>query len=446
MAQLTIHWLGQVSMKKAVVSNRIYLNCEQGSELDEKLVKELTYEIDQQPVSEYPLIIRNMSRIGEGAMSIPSGRLDLIPEDYEFVDKRCYASAYIPEPSFVPRPSQQEAIDLLNDNGLVEAPVGFGKSIIGLGIAHNLQVKTLVVCTTTTIRDMWAGEVKKWFGIEPGIIGGGKYNLDSPIVISNIQTLRNKANKLTQEFGLVIVDEVHRSPAKTFTDTLNLLKARYKVGLSGTMVRKDGLHCVLQDYFGTRKFVGRVENTMEPTIHLWDVPVELNANEFIPWANKITQLIANEVYRESVVNLAKSYAGEGHSVLVVCDRTELLEYGHMETKEASLIITGKVTGGSIRQDIMDCISRREARILWATQSIFSEGVSLNELSCVILATPINNEPLLKQIIGRIQRQAEGKLEPVVVDIGLQGNTGRRHRTSRKGTYISEGWNMVDKNE
>ncbi len=320
----------------------------------------------------------------------------------------------------------------------------FGKSIIGMGIAHNLQVKTLIVCTTTTIRDMWAGEIKKWFGIEPGIIGGGKYKLDSPIVVSNIQTLRNKAKDLTQEFGLVIVDEVHRSPAKTFTDTLNLLKARYKVGLSGTMVRKDGLHCVLQDYFGTRKYVGKVENTMEPTIHFWDLPVELNANEFIPWANKVTELVNNPIYRDSIVNLAKSYAGEGHTVLVVCDRTDLLEHGHMETSDASLIITGKVTG-EMRQKVMDVVAAGQARILWATQSIFSEGVSLNELSCVILATPINNEPLLKQIIGRIQRQAEGKLEPVVVDIGLRGNTGKRHRTSRKGTYIAEGWSMEDKN-
>ncbi len=111
-------------MKKAVVSNRIYLNCEEGSELDKALAKELTYEIDQQPVSEYPLIIRNMLRIGKGAASIPAGRLDLIPDDYEFVDKRVIANTHIPKPSFVPRQSQQDAIDLLTDNGLVEAPVG----------------------------------------------------------------------------------------------------------------------------------------------------------------------------------------------------------------------------------------------------------------------------------------------------------------------------------
>ena len=206
------------------------------------------------------------------------------------------------------------------------------------------------------------------------------------------------------------------------------------------MERKDGMHVVLPDYFGTTKFVGKVENIMEPTVHLYDSGIELNGNEFIPWANKITELYANESYRAQVLTLCNLYADAGHTVLALCDRTEMLSYLHEQTKDRSLIITGAVKGEQ-RDEVMDAMSARKASILFATQSIFSEGVSLNELSAVILITPINNKPLHTQICGRILRITEGKLDPVVVDIGLSGNTGRRHRNTRNSLYIEKGWKV-----
>jgi len=425
---------------KAVVSNRIYLNCDRGSELDKFLVSKLVHEIDQQPISPFPLLIRNILRISDTVVSIPSGCLDYIPKDYILIDKRVSPEVIIPQPSFVPRESQAAAIAQITNNGLIEAPVSFGKTIVGLGLAHKYQTKTLIITTTTTIRDMWVKEIKKWFGFDPGVIGGGKFNVKPAIVVGNIQTVRNRHTEISTMFGMLIIDEVHRSPSKTFTETLNSSKAKYKIGLSGTMDRKDGLHVVLPDYFGNNRFIGKVENIMEPTAHLYDTGIALSANEFIPWANKITELYANETYRAQVLALVNLYADAGHTVLALCDRTELLSYLHEETSDRSLIINGAVKGED-RDNVMDAVAAREASILFATQSIFSEGVSLNELSAVILITPINNLPLHTQICGRILRPCEDKLDPVIVDIGLLGNTGKRHRNTRNGLYVSRGWKI-----
>lgn len=430
-------------MSKAVISDRIYLNCEPGSLLEARLLKNLVYEIYQQG-SDYPLVIKNAYRITPKVMSIPSGRIDLIPEDYIVTDKRTLPSVNLPEPKFTLRPSQQEAVDLLTDNGLVNAPVGFGKSIVGLALAYKLQTKTLIITTTTTIRDMWISEIEKHFGIKAGIMGDGKFNIDSPIVVGNIQTVSRRLDKINAEFGLVIVDEVHRSPATTFTTTLNALRARYKVGLSGTLERKDGMHCVLQDYFGHIKFIGKVENVMTPSVHLYNTGIELNMNEFTPWAQLMTKLMTNPDYKNMVEALVKHYVSIGHKVLVLADRTEFLGDLHLRMSDDSFIITGAVKGSTIRNEIMDAVAALpRGCALFATQSIFSEGVSLNELSAVVLATPINNEPLLEQICGRVQRQAKDKPEPIIIDLGLIGNTGRKHQNNRKSFYINKGWKLCD---
>jgi hypothetical protein len=50
-------------------------------------------------------------------------------------------------------------------------------------------------------------------------------------------------------------------------------------------------------------------------------------------------------------------------------------------------------------------------------------------------------PLLEQLIGRIQRQAEGKLNPVVVDIKLEGWTVNNQFNNRLGHYMKQGYEI-----
>ena len=73
--------------------------------------------------------------------------------------------------------------------------------------------------------------------------------------------------------------------------------------------------------------------------------------------------------------------------------------------------------------------------------IRNPGISINELSCLVLATPINNEPLLTQLIGRILRKEEGKMQPIVVDIHLKGKTAARQAHSRMGYYMKQGYEI-----
>jgi superfamily II DNA or RNA helicase len=86
--------------------------------------------------------------------------------------------------------------------------------------------------------------------------------------------------------------------------------------------------------------------------------------------------------------------------------------------------------------------KKDKNVLFGTQSIFSEGISINELSCIVLATPINNEPLLTQLIGRIIRKEEGKLQPKVVDIHLKGKTASRQNQARLGYYMKQGYEVT----
>jgi superfamily II DNA or RNA helicase len=423
---------------KAVISHRIYMDCT--AELQDKIDKELTYAIPTHNPLDPPEMIKNMGIIRNGLVSLPIGRTDLIPEHYEIVDRRINKPVDFPEFKFELRKSQQDVYDAIEDNAIINAWVSWGKTFTGLAIAGKLGQKTLVVTHTVALRNQWAKEVEKVFGITAGIIGSGRFELDAPIVIGNTQSLYRNIDKIRKEFGTIILDEMHHVSSPTFSKILDTNYCRYKIGLSGTIERKDGKHVVFRDYFGNTLFKPPKENYMTPSIHIVPSEIRFMDGAKTPWANRVTALSNDEEYRHTVSMLAAAYAARGHKVLVVSDRVSFLKSCAELTGDKAVCVTGEVAHED-REGLIDRILYGDANVLYGTQAIFSEGISVDTLSCLILGTPVNNEPLLTQLIGRVIRKKEGKISPVVIDIHLKGNTARRQASNRVGFYMKQGWEM-----
>lgn len=423
---------------KAVISNRIYL--EVTPEYKEVLSKELTYTIPSYNPNDPPQVIKNMARVRENLVTIPVGRTDLIPSHYEIVDKRVTVPVDFPEFKFPLRDSQQAVYDELDDNCIINAWVSWGKTFTGLAIAGKLGQKTLVVTHTVPLRNQWAKEVEKVFGFKPGIIGSGQFDLDAPIVIGNTQTLSRNIGKIKREFGTIILDEMHHVSSPTFSKILDTNYCRYKIGLSGTIERKDGKHVVFRDYFGSKVFKPPKENSMTPTVEIFRSEVRFMDGANIPWAKRVNALANNDEYRHTVAMLAAAYAAKGHKVLVVSDRVHFLKSCAVLTGEKAICVTGEVPHEQ-REGLLNEILYGDKNVLYGTQAIFSEGISVNSLSCLILGTPINNEPLLTQLIGRVVREQEGKRQPVIIDIHLKGKTATKQASNRMGHYMKQGYKI-----
>jgi superfamily II DNA or RNA helicase len=408
--------------------------------LQDKIDKELTYTIPTHNPLDPPQVIKNMGIIRNGLVSLPIGRTDLIPEHYEIVDKRIHVPVDFPEFRFDLRDSQKKVFDEIEDNAIINAWVSWGKTFTGLAIAGKLGQKTLVVTHTVSLRNQWAKEVEKVYGFKPGIIGSGQFDLDSPIVIGNTQTLYRNIEKIRKEFGTIILDEMHHVSSPTFSKILDTNYCRYKIGLSGTIERKDGKHVVFRDYFGNTLFKPPKENYMTPTVHLVASEIRFMDGAKVPWANRVTKLSNDEEYRHTVSMLAAAYAARGHKVLVVSDRVAFLKACTELSGDKAVCVTGEVAQED-REGLIDQILYGDANILYGTQAIFSEGISVDTLSCLILATPVNNEPLLTQLVGRVIRKKEGKVSPVIIDIHLKGNTARKQASNRVGFYMKQGWDM-----
>ena len=90
---------------KAVIKNRIQIMGTPA--LFNKIEKELTYTLPPRMPQDPPMVFKTIRYIRDGLISIPVGRIDLIPEDFEVFDKRVSVEADFPKFKFDLRPSQQ---------------------------------------------------------------------------------------------------------------------------------------------------------------------------------------------------------------------------------------------------------------------------------------------------------------------------------------------------
>jgi len=421
---------------KAVLSNRIYLTDREGlfEELSSQLKHIIIPKFVPQGQRPRPKVILDITRIG-GCLTIPSGRQDLIPDDYKIIDKRTCDDVHFPAiaEGLSLREAQQDAVDQVTEGCIINAPPAFGKTYTALFIARVLSMRTLVIVHTTTLRDQWEDEYKLVFGQQCGIVGGGKDTSDKAVLtVGNIQTIRNKGTKWLSQFGVIILDECHHSPSRTFTDVLDKCKATYKIGLSATLKRKDQMEVVLPDYIGGNVIIPPDDgNFLIPTINIIDSKIPLPTG--LHWNERLDKLHNNPDYIQLLYDVTRIQEAKGRKVIVLSSRVDLLDMLSEELPEA-LLVKGAT------EDRKALLADSESyNVLLGSMQIFSEGISLNHLDCLIIATPINNDSLLEQIVGRVTRKKPGKKDPIVFDIKLSGNTGLNQSNARKSLYISKEW-------
>lgn len=133
------------------------------------------------------------------------------------------------------------------------APTGKGKTVVALWLAAVLGVRVLVITPNTEIMENWIAEAKEHVGVDAGVVRQDKCEWkNKKVVVSIIHSLagRDYGPEFYEGFGLVVWDEAHVTGAFTFSQTLGMFNARYKLALTATARRKDGAECLFFNYFG----------------------------------------------------------------------------------------------------------------------------------------------------------------------------------------------------
>jgi superfamily II DNA or RNA helicase len=155
------------------------------------------------------------------------------------------------------REYQEEAVErwMEDRKGTVVLPTGSGKTHVALEIIKELNVATLVVVPTLELLDQW----KEKIPFDCGELSGREKDLRA-ITVSTYDSAYINIEQIGNRFLLIVFDEVHHLPSESYRNIAEMSAAPYRLGLTATYEREDGLHRFLPDLVGGKIFELRADD------------------------------------------------------------------------------------------------------------------------------------------------------------------------------------------
>jgi superfamily II DNA or RNA helicase len=333
------------------------------------------------------------------------------------------------------------------------AAPGAGKTQMGIKMMEILGKNTLIIVPKKDLIDQWVERILATTDIarsDIGICQSGKIDyLDKKVVVGVVHTIvKFKRQRDFQEnFGTIIFDECDSSvPPATFAPCASMFTAKYRIGMTASETREDGLDIIFRNHISEVKIVCEKSNTMTPEIlamHYYRSSGELPfSKDIIARKGMLLSLLAeNEHRNDAIARMTRDIAITGNfPTVVMSDRKEqlkkiynILTNTYKVSPSSIGYYVGTLNNGRDRKEENKQVAQN-SKIILATYGQMSRGTDIPRLNAIILATPRND---LRQVVGRIERANPGKATPLVVDFidesySLAQSGGKKRKEYYKG--------------
>lgn len=334
------------------------------------------------------------------------------------------------------RHEQQLAANALvaYDNGILAATTAFGKTVIAAWLIAKRGVNTLVLVHREQLMEQWVQRLSTFLEVPTkaiGRIGGGRRKATGILDVALIQSLvrKGEVSDLVSGYGHLVVDECHHLSAPSFEQVARRSNARYVLGLSATVTRKDGHHPVFFMHCGPVRYRvdAKQQAAARPFSHsVWVRPTAFrpletdNTDARIQFHELYDALISDESRNQLIVDDVLAALHEGRTPVLLTERTEHLErltsvlspsVKHLFTLQGGM---GKKYLRRIIED-MNAVPDSEPRLLLATGGYIGEGFDDARLDTLFLTLPVSWRGTIAQYAGRLHRLYDSKKEVRIYD-------------------------------
>ncbi len=342
--------------------------------------------------------------------------------DYQLDDLRKKKQDAIFQSNIHPLTHQHAAIEATHkkDFGIIVAPPGSGKTVIGLKIIAAKQQPALIVVHRKQIADQWVERIQAFLNIpktDIGMIGSGKSKVGKQITVAMIQSLAKKIQnepEITNHFGTLVVDECHHIPAETFANTISKLKTYYQYA---TPFRKYSDGKLIFVYLGeviAEIKPSEIESFKRTRIILRNTDFEFPFNPKTDAFETLSKVLVHDTARNKLIlNDIISELKNGQKCIVITERKEHIETLNQLLKQnyEPVTLSGDHTQKE-RDTKWNRLRNGDYQVLITTGQFFGEGTDLQNATRLFLVYPFSFKGKLIQYIGRVQRS---EVTPVIYD-------------------------------
>lgn len=350
-------------------------------------------------------------------------------------------------------PAQQAAMRSLlrHDLGVLVAPPGAGKTVMGCFAIARRKTPTLVLAHRKPILEQWRAQLMKTLGLPSakiGQVGGGRQRQTGVVDLGMIQSLKglDDPESFFSRYGFLIVDECHHIPAFTFEACVKRAPVRYLLGLTATPYRRDGLQEIITMQCGpVRSSMQTDDSDLDRRLMIRETPFTLPADADGSIQEVFRQLVQDPARNALIQEDVRGALAQGRRCLVLSQWREhcrLLAEGLRGNDTSPFILNGTL-GKKERSAVLRGIEAwppEQGLLLIATGQFLGEGFDCPQIDTLVLAFPISFKGKLVQYVGRILRDHPGKAQVTVYEYAdLHVPVLKAMHLRRRKTYKSLGF-------
>jgi len=382
-------------------------------------------------------------------------------------------------PGSPPEPRDDRQADFMNQlltrmqtdrTFLAMAPTGSGKTVSSLWAACQHGRKTVILVHLERLQAQWVKHIQDHLGVPRSNIGtvtGDKADWRGKDYVvammpSVAQQVMRYGKEFYESFGVLIVDEVHRTGAPTFSQSIWQFPARVRVGLSATMKRKDGAERIIHYHIG--KVLATSDQEALP-MEVWPVWYETQGKLWGDNHGTRMKCLSQDYKRnQRIVSLIKRMYDGGRQAIIVGEGVEHLQLLMRMSVQAgipenvmgqftSMVHENKqVRAGNRLQTVKKNRKQkkavlakilRESQLTYATYGMIKEGIDVPRWDAGIDVTPRSDAT---QLIGRVRRPHPGKKDPVlwVTLVDAACDRSLRYYQTRLQEYQASGATVMNR--
>jgi superfamily II DNA or RNA helicase len=331
------------------------------------------------------------------------------------------------------REGQEKAVRkmLAEDDGVLCAPPGAGKTVMGCALIARTRTSALVLVHRAVLVEQWRETAMRFLGLkrkEIGLWRGPTPRLTGRFDIAMLPSLARVENLAAAlaGYGVIVVDECHHVPATSFEMVLKACSSRRVYGLTATPKRKDRLEKLLFAQCGPIRHTlvdAPTDEVRMVKVRHTTVALSPDAGPRPPIHVVWEALVQDESRIKVIVADLRSCMAAGRSPLVLADRKVYLDRLQEEfTSKATDVMClrldgqmGKKARSEVLRQIGECYDEQKPFVLFATASLVGEGFDLPRLDTLVLAMPLSFKGRLVQYAGRLHRRHEAKGSAMIFD-------------------------------
>jgi superfamily II DNA or RNA helicase len=306
------------------------------------------------------------------------------------------------------------------DYGVIVAPPGSGKTVIGLKIIADKRQPALIIVHRKQLLEQWTERIEAFLGIpkrDIGIIGQGKSKIGKQITVATIQSLPKQIESVQNQIGTIIVDECHHVPAETFRNTIEKLHTYFLYGLTATPFRKYNDGRMIFTHLGeiiANIQTTEIENYKQAKIIIRNTELNVPFNSKTDNFESLSKILVHDTARNKLIlEDVKTELNQGRKAVIITERKEHIDTLYLFLKQSyEVIALSGEDSETFKKAKWKILQEGNFQVLITTGQYFGEGTDLQNINCLFLVYPFSFEGKLIQYIGRVQRS---EINPTIYD-------------------------------